>query len=59
MVNAKTLTSVVIIVQVFFCLAFILNSAWIMLTIITRMVDSVVTGVLAAIGTWIVGVATI
>ena len=59
MVNAETLTSVVIIVQVFFRLAFILNSAWIMLTIITGMVDSVVTGVLAAIGTWIVGVSTI
>ena len=57
--NAETLTSVVIIVQVFFCLAFILNCAWIMLTIITGMVDSVVAGVLAAIGTWIVGVTTI
>ena len=54
----KAFTSVMIIIQVFF-VTLILYSAGIVLTIVTRMMDSIVTWVLASIGTGIVRVATI
>ena len=54
----KALTSVMIIIQVFF-VTLILYSAGIVLTIVTRMMNSIVTRVLASISTGIVRVTTI
>ena len=57
--SAKTFTNVMIIIQIFLLLAFILYCAGIVASIISRMMDAIVTWVLASIGTGIVGVTTI
>ena len=57
--NVEALASIVIIIQVFLFLAFILNSARIVAAIITRVVDVSVTRVHATVGTGIVRVATV
>ena len=54
----KAFTSVMIIIQVFF-VTLILYSAGIVLAIVTRVVDSIITWVLASIGSRIVRMATI